>query len=315
MDTKIFLKAALAGLFASTPAMAGGMSTGGGSASVCRETRDGRNEIRTGEMLDILEGAWRLKIKIRDIPVPPHEQVLSAIQRLAGEPALMAFVRQTYEDIAARKILLNPMIGLHTSHDLGTDQAVYILAGCPLEQVGYYEADGRLRIARSVFDFLSPTNQAAFFLHETLYRLTRTVRNATDSAGTRQLVAKLLSNSLTDEQVTTAVRTALFEEGRNAFIPLRKIADANIRVHVKNDRPVPRTVSTYDIQGRMLETKQFWGRDSTIELEADNVARLDFGTETTEHQLMQVFYGDQLVFEKEFLRLHDGFDVYVGWQH
>ena len=205
-------------------------NVGGGSAVVCRN-RD--NAIVRAELLDIFEGQKRFGMTIPAETTDPTIQVQDALDKLGSKPAFAAYVTQIYTDVYAHRTFLPLDTALQTSNDLGTDYPAYILDGCHLEQIGYYESDGQLSIATNVYNHLSPTAQAGFWLHETLYRLTRTLADATDSAGARKLTAELLATSIPNEQAASDVAKALNEGSSQFFLILHPVAQAKFYGYVE----------------------------------------------------------------------------------
>ena len=191
-------------------------NVGGGSAVVCR---DNSNAITYAELVDIYEGINRFGMTIgTDHTSPTELQVQKAIAK-SGPPERAIYVAQTYASVFARRSFLPPGIALQLSNDLGQDYAVYVKEGCRLELIGYYEIDGKLRIVKNIYDHLSPSSQAGFWLHETFYRLTREFAGATDSEWARYLVATALATSCDEDCARSALDKVLIEH--NAFLALR----------------------------------------------------------------------------------------------
>jgi len=89
--------------------------------------------------------------------------------------------------------------------DLGESAGVVVQDGCEIEGVGYYETDGSLKVAKAVFKAFSPTDQAAFILHEAFYKSDRLFEGATDSSNARHVNAALFSISVDDNGVLQLV--------------------------------------------------------------------------------------------------------------
>jgi hypothetical protein len=217
--------------------------------------------------LDLFEGRERFGLTIPDDGDDPDAILQGALAKLNSSPGLQDYVARNLADTKARQVPLPKHLGLHTSTDLGRNYAVYILDGCRLEQVGYFETDGRLIIATSVFDHLSPTGQAGFLLHESLYRLTRALAGADDSASTRKLVAEFLSTSINTHQLVADVEKSLNSDAQiNHFAALRYRRDAKFSVRLDSVcRPFPQPVDFLDFEGKTIQSLYF-PADSTQEI-------------------------------------------------
>lgn len=82
-----------------------------------------------------------------------------------------------------------------------------------IEPVGFYENNGLLKVSRSVFSALTPTDKAAFILHEGIYKMARNTSDKKDSASSRQLVAALFSKNAMPEQISQLLKNVFFQNG------------------------------------------------------------------------------------------------------
>lgn len=172
---------------------AGTAVSGGGPGIVCSSAT---NPIASVQTLDLYEGCHRFKM----CPLPSNEpfaiQVLKAAEKLKKfDPAIFADVNDGIAYIFANQIILPPGVGMQVGLDIGTDYAPLVPIGCHLEAIGYFEKSGQLMISSTLMEAMPPTEQAAFFMHEVLYKLTREVHRATNSQEVRKLVAALFSDS------------------------------------------------------------------------------------------------------------------------
>lgn len=180
------------------PAWAGGGAGdgGGGNAVVCR---DSQGKITKAELLDLYEGAVRYNYDLTQDSDPLHV-INRALDR---SPNLYARFQlsEMIQHVLNNHEFLRAGVALNPSADLGKGIGVPVPEGCRLEGVGYYEEDGKLKISRSVYQALSPTDRAAFFLHEAAYALARKSKNQSDSKDSRKYVAAVLSQNVSDGAV------------------------------------------------------------------------------------------------------------------
>lgn len=302
-------------LFSSNAFATGGMSTGGGLAVVCR---NGQNEVTKAELLDLFEGRERFHFTLSQSQESTEQQVEKALRRL--KPQYRGTVKQKYDDIIARRILLPHHIGLHTSDDLGRDYAVYIQDGCRLEQVGYYEADGRLRIAQNIYNHLSSTNKSAFFIHETFYRMTRDA-GARHSATARFLTAELFATSVTDEKLNSDIGKEFNANGKHHFIAVSYKSGAKFKFVAKNIMAPTigaADVTIVNIRETELETLNLNAASPVAEI----VGTKDMTTFTFPYSTvpagLEIYYGDNLILEFKRMSRDDlgqiDQTIHISWQ-
>lgn len=123
--------------------------------------------------------------------------------------------RQVVADVINAMRFLPQGVALSTPEDLGTGYGVVVPDGCMIEAAGYYEQDSTLKISTAIYAAFSPTDKAAFILHEALYKIARNRLQQTDSARTRQLNAALFASN-----VSSSVIQALSLMGVDARNPL-----------------------------------------------------------------------------------------------
>lgn len=186
-------------ILTSALARAGGASTGGGGAFVCRDEATGA--IQSSELLDLWEG--RL-IQTWNIPLtndPVDQQISKALLKLSKvDTGLFRRALQELSNIQAKAQYLPPEV----SFPVPTDTlSIYSKAGCPLEGMMLYDGSfDRLNIASETYQHLTNnTNKAAAWVHETIYKLLRDLENQNDSREARKLTACLFA---TDDCLGTA---------------------------------------------------------------------------------------------------------------
>jgi hypothetical protein len=258
---------------------AGGMSTGGGSAVICR---DQNNKVDKAFLLDLFEGRERFGYTIPNHSSSIDEQLNDALQRISAAPAIFSVLKKVLANTYNNYVFLPAHLALHTSSDLGTEYAVVVLDGCGLEQLGYYESDGKLKVVSSIFHKLSSTDQAAFFMHEALYRLTRGVAGAFDSSSARKLTAQMFSSTVDDNQLIAdfkkifqKIEPTIFlnvEPSKKFTIKFEGIGEWRWDLHL------------FDLDGRritevndplILQISSPGASSGTIDFRADNIFRIE----------------------------------------
>lgn len=177
----------------------------GGGAVVCR---DAQNKITSSELLDLWEGKnspYRAssRLTILDDPALAPGQLNQPSQHSQIDRALKKLARlagQRYSDrvresiaIARRNVTLVPAdVGIMPPPDAKNS---FIKKGCRPEGVALYDdRTETLFLDQEIFDAMSPTSQAALWVHEGLYRLLRRDAKVTDSIRARILTAYLFSS-------------------------------------------------------------------------------------------------------------------------
>ncbi len=190
----LYKKLFIVTLFISRLSLAGGESSGGGGAAVCR---DNNKKIVSAQLLDLYEGVVRFNYNIPQINQSAKDQILNALSKI-NDPLLKQLIKQTIVQIIDSVTFLPLGVGMAPTTDLGEEYAVVVPEGCAIEPIGFYESDGTLKISRSVYNALSETNRAAFFMHESIYKIARDLSYKKDSSESRKTVAAVFSTSSTE---------------------------------------------------------------------------------------------------------------------
>lgn len=167
-------------------------TSGGGGAAVCR---DSQHKIISAQLLDLYEGSVRFGFDLQRTEITPKDQVLDVISKVQS-PLLKKLITQSLIDVVERMVFLPTGIGMAPLTDLGSAYAAFVPEGCRIEPVGYYEADGTLKVATAVYSALPKTDRAAFFLHEAIYKLARNLTFKQNSSDSRKSVAALFSGDV-----------------------------------------------------------------------------------------------------------------------
>lgn len=192
---------------APVPSFAGAISGGGGAAVVCRNAD---HSIASAELLDLYEGKVRFGYEIPESPgLSADTQIATALDRLGDDRYVALKAKEFARDIIERIRYLPEGVSLNAPLDLGESYGAVVKEGCRMEGVGFYEADGTLKIARPVFSALSTTQKAALILHEAIYKIDRTVENAANSARSRKLTAQFFSTSLENNEILNELNELL----------------------------------------------------------------------------------------------------------
>jgi hypothetical protein len=162
-------------------------SSGGGRALVCRDLS---GTITKAQMLDITEGLTASPIGYNfvisesvdasDSEVIKEKRVTQrindALTKLNGLNTLKSTFNQSITDVRNGKVIEKADEDLVPPEDLG---AVHLLSrqkGCNFEAVGVYALDGKLHVNPEIYSALDSSNQAAFYIHEGVYKYFRTLR-------------------------------------------------------------------------------------------------------------------------------------------
>lgn len=179
-------------VFLNTAHAFGTETSGGGGAAVCR---DAQNKIISAQLLDLYEGSVRFGLDLQRAKVAPKDQILDVLSRIQS-PLLKKLITQSIVDIVDNTVFLPNGVGMASLTDLGSDYAVFAPEGCNIEPVGFYESDGTLKVATSIYNALPKTDRAAFFLHEAIYKLARDLAFKRNSSESRKSVAALFSSDM-----------------------------------------------------------------------------------------------------------------------
>ena len=188
----------------------GGDSSGGGPSIVCRNPD---KTIVSVSLLDLYEAQILYGLKLNNSNDTVDHQV-SAVSRQLAE--LNLFLGYDF-DAAITSIRTNVKwfpdgVVINPGSDIGNDHAVPVPNGCTIELVGFYESTGRLVISKTLFDHLSLTEQAAFYVHEALYKIARSRVEAQNSGSTRKLNGYLFAISQSAEVIKPLLKDFTWEE-------------------------------------------------------------------------------------------------------
>ncbi|MBC7753605.1 MAG: hypothetical protein H7Z71_05155 [Moraxellaceae bacterium] len=179
-------------LFKSLIVIAGGESSGGGGAAVCR---DNNKKIISAQLLDLYEGTVRFNYNIPRSSSPVKDQILGILSKI-DDPMFKQLIKQTTVQVLESSVFLPSGVGMAPTTDLGAEYAVVVPEGCAIEPIGFYEFDGSLKLSRSVYQALSETDRAAFFIHESIYKIARDLAFKRESSASRKTVAALFTLNL-----------------------------------------------------------------------------------------------------------------------
>jgi hypothetical protein len=186
---------------------AGVGSTGGGGAYVCRNA-DG--SIRKSLLVDLWESThtpfnWMgMNAKFLTLDLASNQdvdtQLQGAIARLKNlDPIFGLLVERQLVDIRSAVYFLPPDISLTLPPDLNPN---FFPRGCPPEGMMLYDDHAEtLAIDASLFSKLAtPTDVAAAYLHEAVYKVARNIPfySAKNSALVRRMVSCLFSSECTN---------------------------------------------------------------------------------------------------------------------
>lgn len=183
-SSRLLGTAAAAFLIAIPLAEAGNESGHGGVSIVCR-TKD--NSIKSVELLDTFEGNHQYNLKIGGSELPVEDQIEAAQNRLSSRTDVLTEFQNELAHVQAHIHFLKEGVGLNP-----TDDAFPVInkKGCKYEQLAVYTDAGQVLVDAELFGFLSKTDQAALYVHETIFKMAR-ARGAKSSVEARKLTAYL----------------------------------------------------------------------------------------------------------------------------
>ena len=207
----------------------GGQTSGGGPGIICRNSA---GSILSVESLDLYEGRI-----LRGLSYPAQigdrDTIVSRmVNRFSFDEAIKRDLPRAIARVVEQWQALPTGVSIHPSADFGTDYAVVKPESCSIELVGYYEKDGKLMVAPSLYSAMNPTHQAAFLLHEALYYMARDFSGAKESKAVRELVASLFS-SATEEDLRSRSRLVTWGSGTIIKV-LNSATTSKIKISVKN---------------------------------------------------------------------------------
>lgn len=173
-------------------AAAGHETRNGGNAVVCRDAED---KVASAELLDLYEAKKR-GLKVPQTQKSADAQVRDAVNLLLKHKS--SKVRSVGRDIESSLRIAKrdwtragELVLVPDSFPRMTKR------GCAIEQLASY-GDGVLAYNPEIFGALSPTDQAALFLHEAIYKLERIFSGSFTSLRSRKAVGVLLSTVRSD---------------------------------------------------------------------------------------------------------------------
>ncbi len=197
-----------------SPAFAGvGGHGGGGLIKV--EQASSPTEVL---LLDLWEGATEQNLVIPQADAPVEQQALRAIEKLTFfHPVLGKDLSLAYEHVKTRVKWVTGR-ALTPPGDTTRDylEEGYYLVGV----ANYNDATDTLEVSQKYFRLMSPTHQAALYVHEALYLVLRTSGTVTDSRLVRSLVARAFSTEPLHPVFTSLESSVLCgsEDGQNVGV-------------------------------------------------------------------------------------------------
>ena len=190
---KILAVTNLFALSATFTAFAGGESSSGGGAMVCR---DAQGNITSAELLDLWEIQFREdKAQVVRTDEDMETQLENAVLRVKGGYGSKAEseLRKVLGEVRSSILEVKPGIELSPPTDaLNTFNQV----GCKLEGVALFnDRKNRLYINPSILNAMPRTDQAALLVHEAIYLIRRRFLQETNSIPTRDYVGRLFSTN------------------------------------------------------------------------------------------------------------------------
>lgn len=186
MKLIMFLSVALS----SSLVLAGVTNGGGGKAIVCR---DQNRQIISAQVLDLFEAENQYGLTLLPSARSLDEalsEVALRLESLSGQRRYMMSMKKTDLEAIYKKFkFLAPGIGLQP-----IDDSMDLLRPehCEIEQLAFFKEANIVLVNQDIWNHLTPQNQAALIVHETIYQLQRR-QGAKDSRDSRKIVGHLFS--------------------------------------------------------------------------------------------------------------------------
>lgn len=183
--------------------LVGGISSGGGASVVCFSDPQ-RKVIKSVEMLDLFEAPFLYGLNIVESNLPYEVQVQEAIDKTKSMPMVYGELMKMKEHIFSSLKFLGRNVVIRNISDLGDDEPVVVPMDCELIGVGFYSKSGTLFVSDVLFNSMTETQKAGFFIHEITYAVHRALRpapaqtNRHTSALSREFTANLFADNSSD---------------------------------------------------------------------------------------------------------------------
>jgi hypothetical protein len=180
-------------LFASAPALAGGIIGNGGSTVNCPH--------KPPELLDLYEGRALYGFELSP-GIPAQGEPLEIAEKLLGrmfnyDPSYYVRVKDGLKHVTEVMRMIAPGESLTPLPDVFP---VVLPSGCVLGQLANYnDLEDVVRVDGGIWAQLTDAQRAALLMHEAVYKVERELRFAQDSVISRRVVAHLFGDeALTD---------------------------------------------------------------------------------------------------------------------
>ena len=167
----------------------------GGGGYVCRNEQ---GQITSVELVDTWEAKIFYKWTLISSNAPVADQVESALNKLLltaapeAKVTMEAALRKTLAKVMNDVIEVNQQVAIPAPEDVNPNLTK---RGCTLEGIMKYD-DARRVVYKDpmLFGALSPTDQAALYMHEAIYKMLRDNSYARDSVRARKITGFLFSD-------------------------------------------------------------------------------------------------------------------------
>ncbi len=256
LSAKIFIKlgtALFSSVFFTNPCLAmGGIAGGGGHGIVCKDKTifldTYESEIKYGNKISELTGDLnsRLAVVIKKI-----NNQLAAPYSIMIHDALTYVQSKSYSKYLADGLIIAP--GL----DLGNEDGVIMPQGCQLTAVGYYSATGFLEVSKTTYEKLSLTEQAAFWIHEAVYKVARDLGRVSDSMRVRKFVGYLFSENVDAEKLNLYFKEMIWQYpwGQTIIVSKKQKQQNELKLAIYNDFKISLSVE-YELKNDLGQILQ-----------------------------------------------------------
>lgn len=176
--------------FVQSLAMHGKDGGNGGVSVVCRNS-DGK--ITSAETLDLFEGKNQFNLTYPGVSTNHNDLIKFAKLKMIDNPIFLKQFNEILSDVLTKLVFLPNGIGLKATED---DFPIITKKGCKAEQLANYEdKEEKIYIDEEIYAKLSEYDKAAFFIHETIFKMDRINHNQVKSINSRKLTANLLAQN------------------------------------------------------------------------------------------------------------------------
>jgi hypothetical protein len=218
----------------SATAFAGNEKGNGGGVHYCANQK-------SLELYDVYEAQARFGYAIKESSLAVDVQVRNAVEKIKkNNPYIGKLVQEKVSYLKNGHMIVRAKVKLTP---IGDANILIVDEGCSYKQLANWdEVSGNLIVNKDFYDRMSNTNQAALYIHETLYKVGRDLNLITKEAdGTstsdeiRRMVGEIFSSENKLEQLWTVVDPQIeIDRAAAEFATVSKKMDAEVEACSKS---------------------------------------------------------------------------------